>query len=49
LCELFSGDNKGLIFTGAKAHLISKIESVETIVKRIIKECKFDLSLAGGI
>ncbi|AIO17932.1 Dihydroorotate dehydrogenase [Candidatus Izimaplasma bacterium HR1] len=43
-----SGDNKGLIFTGAKAHLIKKIETVETIVKRIINECKLDLNLAGG-
>lgn len=43
------GDNKGLIFTGAKAHLIKKIESVDTVVKRIIKECKSDLGIVGGI
>ena len=43
-----SGDNKGLIFTGAKAHLINKIESVDAIVKSIIKECKKDLLLVGG-
>lgn len=43
-----SGDNKGLIFTGAKAHLIEKIESVDTIVKRIVQECKKDLLLVGG-
>ena len=43
-----NGDNKGLIFTGAKAHLIKKIESVETIVKSIVNECKLDLNLAGG-
>lgn len=43
-----SGDNKGLIFTGAKAHLIKKIETVDDIVKRIIKECKKDLSFGGG-
>lgn len=43
-----NGDNKGLIFTGAKAHLIKKIESVDEIVKRIIAECKKDLMLVGG-
>ncbi len=43
-----SGDNKGLIFTGAKAHLINKIETVDAIVKRIINECRNDLMLVGG-
>lgn len=43
-----NGDNKGLIFTGAKAYLISKIETVDEIVKQIINECKNDLMLVGG-
>lgn len=42
------GDTKGLIFTGAKAYLIDRIEYVDTIVKQIISECKRDLSLVGG-
>lgn len=42
------GDNTGLIFTGAKAYLIERIEYVEQVVKQIIKECKYDLSLIGG-
>jgi len=41
-----NGDNKGLIFTGAKAYLITKIESVDEIVKRLIAECKIDLNFA---
>ncbi len=43
-----NGDNKGLIFTGAKAHLIKKMDYVDNIVKQIIFECKKDLSMAGG-
>ncbi len=43
-----SGDNKGLIFTGAKAHLIKKIDYVDNIVKKIISDCKNDLKLVGG-
>ena len=43
------GDNKGLIFTGAKAHLIKKIDYVDNIVKQIIAECTLDLKLAGGL
>jgi NAD(P)H-dependent flavin oxidoreductase YrpB (nitropropane dioxygenase family) len=43
-----SGDNKGLIFTGAKAHLIKKMDYVDNIVKQIIFECTKDLSMAGG-
>jgi len=42
------GDNRGLIFTGAKAYLIERIEYVDSVVKQIIKECKEDLSLVGG-
>jgi nitronate monooxygenase len=42
------GDNTGLIFTGAKAYLIDRIEYVDTIVKQIIQECRRDLSLIGG-
>jgi NAD(P)H-dependent flavin oxidoreductase YrpB (nitropropane dioxygenase family) len=42
------GDPNGLIFTGAKAYLIQKIETVETIVNRLIKECKQELLLTGG-
>ena len=43
-----NGDNSGLIFTGAKAYLIEKMDTVDNIVKNIIKECKKDLSLNGG-
>lgn len=43
-----SGDQNGLIFTGAKAYLVDKIETVETIVTRLIKECKQELMLMGG-
>jgi len=43
-----SGDNKGLISTGAKAHLIKKIDTVDNIVKQIIAECKLDLKMVGG-
>lgn len=43
-----SGDGNGLIFTGAKAYLIDKIDSVENIVQEIIKECKKDLQFIGG-
>jgi len=42
------GDNTGLIFTGAKAYLIDRIEYVDKIVKQIIQECRRDLSLIGG-
>ena len=44
-----AGDNKGLIFTGAKAHLIKKMDYVDNIVKEIINDCKRDLSMVGGI
>ncbi len=44
-----SGDKNGLIFTGAKAHLIKKIEYVEDVVKSIMAECKYDLKMHGGI
>lgn len=43
-----SGDKNGLIFTGAKAYLIDKIDSVENIVNEIIRDCKKELSLIGG-
>ena len=43
-----SGDRNGLIFTGAKAYMIKKIDSVENIVQEIIKECKKELSFNGG-
>lgn len=42
------GDNKGLIFTGAKGYLVKKLDSVENIVNEVIKECKKELSLVGG-
>ena len=44
-----AGDNKGLIFTGAKAYLVDRIETVDAIVKQIISECKQDLRLVGGL
>jgi len=43
-----SGDKNGLIFTGAKAYLIEKLESVENIVNEIIRDCKKELLLIGG-
>jgi len=43
-----SGDNKGLIFTGAKAYLIEKMDYVENIVNELIRECKKELILSGG-
>ncbi len=43
-----AGDVNGLLFTGAKAYLIDKIDSVENIIKEIIRDCKSDLSLIGG-
>ena len=43
-----SGDKNGLIFTGAKAYLIDKIDTVENIIQEIVKECKRDLQLIGG-
>ena len=42
------GDVKGLIFTGAKGYLVDKLDSVENIVKEIIRDCKLELSLIGG-
>ena len=44
-----SGDNNGLIFTGAKAYLIEKMDYVENIVNEIINECKKELKLTGGM
>lgn len=43
-----NGDNNGLIFTGAKAHLIKKIDHVDYIVREIIRQCTYDLSMVGG-
>lgn len=43
-----NGDDKGLIFTGAKAHLIKKIETVESLIKSLKKDCLKELSIAGG-
>jgi NAD(P)H-dependent flavin oxidoreductase YrpB (nitropropane dioxygenase family) len=44
-----SGDKNGLIFTGAKAYLIHKMDYVENVVNEIIRECKKELSLVGGM
>ncbi len=43
-----NGDKNGLIFTGAKAYLIDKMDTVENIVKEIIRDCRKDLQLVGG-
>ncbi len=43
-----SGDTNGLIFTGAKAYLVEKMDYLDNIVKEIIKDCKNDLTLNGG-
>ncbi len=44
-----NGDKKGLIFTGAKAYLVEKMDYVENIVNEIITECKRELKLSGGV
>ena len=44
-----SGDKSGLIFTGAKAYLVEKMDYVENIVNEIIRECRRDLKLSGGL
>lgn len=44
-----AGDTKGLIFTGAKAYLIDKLDYVENIVNEIIRDCKLELKLTGGM
>lgn len=43
-----AGDVDGLIFTGAKAYLIDKLDYVENIVNEIINECKLELNFNGG-
>ncbi len=43
-----SGDTNGLIFTGAKAYLVEKMDYLDNIVKEIIKDCKNDLTLNKG-
>lgn len=42
------GDQKGLIFTGAKGYLVNKLDSVDNVIKEIVKECKKELSIVGG-
>jgi NAD(P)H-dependent flavin oxidoreductase YrpB (nitropropane dioxygenase family) len=44
-----NGDVNGLIFTGAKAYLINKLDYVENIVNEIIRDCKLELKLTGGM
>ncbi len=44
-----SGDKNGLIFTGAKAYLIKKMDYIDNIVTEIIRDCKKDLKLNGGL
>lgn len=44
-----SGDRNGLIFTGAKAYLIDRLDSVENVIREIVSECKKDLQLLGGL
>lgn len=43
-----SGDKNGLLFTGAKAYLIDKIDNVDNIIKELIRVCKQDLQFFGG-
>ena len=43
-----SGDKNGLLFTGAKAYLIDKIDHVDNIIKEIIRDCKKELQFFGG-
>ena len=44
-----SGDTNGLIFTGAKAYLVEKMDYLDDIIKEIIKDCKNDLTLNKGV
>lgn len=44
-----AGDVNGLIFTGAKAYLINKLDYVENIVNEIVSECKLELNFTGGM
>ncbi|KFZ27009.1 MAG: Nitronate monooxygenase [Candidatus Izimaplasma bacterium HR2] len=44
-----AGDIDGLIFTGAKAYLIDKLDYVENIVNEIIRDCKLELNFTGGM
>lgn len=43
-----SGNKNGLIFTGAKAHLIKRLQTVEELVTELIKELKLEINMAGG-
>ena len=43
-----SGDTNGLIFTGAKAYLVEKMDYLDNIIKEIINDCKKDLTLNKG-
>ncbi|MEC9485076.1 MAG: nitronate monooxygenase family protein [Candidatus Izemoplasma sp.] len=43
------GDTDGLLFTGAKAYLIDKIETVEEVVQSLISGCKLELQKQGGM
>lgn len=43
-----NGDTNGLIFTGAKAYLIDRLDTVENVIREIISECKKELQLLGG-
>ncbi len=44
-----AGDDDGLVFTGAKAYLVEKMDHLENIVNEIIRECRKDLLLNGGL
>ncbi len=43
-----NGDERGLFFTGAKAYLIDKVETVETVINQLVREYKNELLLVGG-
>ncbi|MCK5761322.1 MAG: nitronate monooxygenase, partial [Candidatus Izimaplasma sp.] len=44
-----AGNTDGLIFTGAKAYLVKKMDYLENIVNEIITDCRNDLNLNGGL
>ena len=44
-----AGDKNGLLFTGAKAYLIDKLETVEDVVQSLINGCRLELQKQGGM
>lgn len=43
-----NGNKDGLLFVGAKAHLINKLVTVEELIKELIRELNYELNFTGG-